>query len=212
MDSFIIQLWGTLLGLLKWLSPLELIWAAAPRLRTHGWVDVWVLTHLALSVGAVVAAARLGPTSWLTLTLVVYGVIRLQEIVVYQAKVVLFDMYRQPRSTSDYAVRGYRRLVLLALHNYLEIVFWFAAIYSILRCDFGEKAQVLSTVVGATYYSMVTMATLGYGEITPVTDSARVAVLAHLVIAVFVSLLIFARFVAFLPNPRSLDSSEQPPS
>jgi voltage-gated potassium channel Kch len=133
----------------------------------------------------------------------------LLEVVVYQIKVVLFDPYRQPRATPDYAVRGDRRLVLLALHNYFEVVVWFAGAYAALRQLFGKTSAVLSTPIGALYYSMVTMTTLGYGEITPANDSGRALVVAHLFVAVFITLIILARFLAFLPVPRTLDDTEK---
>lgn len=209
MDSFVVQVWGRLLRAAAWLSPLEWIWFVVPRLRTHGWVDVWVFLNLALSFVSLVVASRLGPCP-LVIGLVAYGGIRLIEVVVYQAKVVLFDPYRQPRSTSDYAVRSYRRIVVLALHNYFEAVVWFAAAYATFRHLFGEKAVVLSTPVGALYYSMVTMTTVGYGEITPANDPGRALVVAHLFVAVFMTLVILARFVGFLPVPRTLDDTERP--
>jgi voltage-gated potassium channel Kch len=212
MDTFVVQFWGRVLATLRWLSPLELIWLAAPQLRTHGWVDVWVLLNLAISVLTLLLATHFGPSCSVAIALVIYGAIRIFEIVVYQAKVVLFDPYRQPRLISDFAVRSYRRIVVLALHNYLETVFWFAAIYSVFRYAFGEKAQVLSSAIGALYFSMGTMVTLGYGEITPTDDYGRAVVFVHLLVAIFMTLVILARFVAFLPVPRTLDDTERPPS
>jgi len=211
MDSFVVQFWGKVLGTLRWVSPLELIFLTAPRLRTHGWVDVWVLLNVIISVAALFIAANYH-RSTLVFVLIIYGAIRVLEIVVYQTKVVLFDPYRQPRSTSDYVVRSYRRIVVLALHNYLETILWFAAAYSVFRDMFGKKSQVLSTVTGALYYSTVTMATLGYGEITPESDCSRGVVIIHLLVAIFMSLIILARFIGFLPVPRTLDDTEKPPT
>ena len=208
MDSFVVQMWGRILGAAAWASPLEWICFAFPRLRTHGWVDAWVLLNLALSVIALLLASYDGPCVFV-LGFMIYGGIRLLEVVVYQVKVVLFDPYRQPRSTPDYAVRGYRRLVLLALHNYFEAVVWFAGAYATFRHLFGDKAAVLSTPIGAVYYSMVTMTTLGYGEITPANDSGRALVVVHLFVAVLITLIILARFLAFLPVPRTLDDTER---
>ena len=208
MDSFVVQFWDKILASLRWLSPLELICIVFPKLRTHGWIDVWVFLNLIFSIVALFLASYTH-LHILHISCVVYAAIRVLEIVVYQAKIVLFDPYRLPRSTSDYAVRSYRRIVVLALHNYLETILWFAGIYSVFRISFGERAQILSSAVGALYYSIVTMATLGYGEITPTNDWGRIIVIAHLVIAVFMSLIILARFIGFLPTPRTLDETER---
>ncbi|MBZ5641024.1 MAG: potassium channel family protein, partial [Acidobacteriia bacterium] len=209
LDSFVVQVWRRVLSAAAWVSPLEWIWFVFPRLRTHGWVDVWVFLNLALSLVALLVASQVGFCT-LVIGLVTYGGIRVLEVVVYQANVVLFNPYRESPATANYAVRSYRRIVILALHNYVEAVVWFAAAYATYRHLFGGKADVLSTPVGALYFSMVTMTTVGYGEITPANDGARALVIAHLLVAVFMTLVILARFVGFLPVPRTMDDTERP--
>ena len=203
MDSFAVQLWRRVLAAAAWLSPLEWVRFVSPRFRTHGWVDVWVFINLALSLVSLLVACSLG-SSAIVVGLMIYGGIRLIEVVVYQAKVVL--LLFEP---DDNTVRSYPRIVLLALHNYVEAVVWFAAAYATFRGMFGEKAVVLSTPVGALYNSMVTMTTLGYGEITPTNDCGRALVVTHLLVAVFMTLVILARFVGFLPVPKTLDDTER---
>jgi hypothetical protein len=55
--------------------------------------------------------------------LIIYGGVRVVEIVIYQINVLIFDEYRARRSGIMYGVRGYRRLILLVPHNYIEIIF-----------------------------------------------------------------------------------------
>lgn len=129
-------------------------------------------------------------------------------MVVYQARVVLFDPFRQPRLTSDYAVRSYRRIVILALHNYSEVILWFASMYCYWRHWFGPGPNSLATAREAVYYSMLTMTTLGYGDIQPLIDNGRSIVTIQLMVAVFMTLIIVTRFVGYLPRPRTLDESE----
>lgn len=151
-------------------------------------------------------AAQFG-RSLATLIISLYGAMRVLDILVYQVWLILFAPYN-PSSLSDFALRGYRRIVILVLHNYLEIVLWFATIYTTYRDLFGASGRALSSAVGAFYYSMVTMSTVGYGEITPATDSARIIVAIHLIVGVFMSVVILARFVSYLPTPRSMDAAE----
>jgi voltage-gated potassium channel Kch len=208
MDSFILQMWGRVLVALRVISPLEWIWWLCPRMRTHGWVDLWVLLNgvaAALTVILAVGVAR----SAVVCALLLYGGLRIVEIVAYQAKVVLFDEYRQPRSTPDYAVRSYRRIVVLTLHNYVEVICWFAGAYATLNTVFGEKASVVSTFAGALYFSLVTMATVGYGDITPTSSTGRLLVTAQIAIGLFMTLVILARMVSYLPTPRTLDDAEK---
>jgi len=209
MDSFILQFWGRLLAALRYLSPLEWLWRLFPSTRTHGWVDVWVLLNSGTSIAALILAGRFGPRMFVC-ALLLYGSVRVFEIVVYQAKVVLFDAYRQPRSTPDYAVRSYRRIVVLTLHNYFEVIFWFAAAYAAMSELFGEKAQAVSTPAGALYFSIVTMATVGYGDLTPSSERGKLLVTLQIAIGLLMTIVILARMVAFLPTPRTLDEAEKP--
>jgi hypothetical protein len=85
-------------------------------------------------------------------------------------------------------------------------------VYSYSRALFGgDYVAALSTARGALYYSVVTMATLGYGDIFPTDDRARVFVTVHLGVAVFITLLVLARFVSYLPAPRSKEPGENGP-
>ena len=207
MDSFILQLWGRVLRALRYVSPLELIWRLFPRTQSHGWVDVWVLVNSGAAVVALALAAR--ARTKLTWVLLLYGGVRVIEIIVYQAKVVLFDGSGQVGSKQGYAVRSYRRIVVLALHNYVEVVCWFAASYAAMNTLFGENAQIISTVTGALYFSVVTMATVGYGDITPCSNQGRLLVTTQIAIGLFMTLVILARMVSFLPTPRTLDHGEK---
>ena len=209
MDSFILQFWGRILATLRFVSPLEWIWRLVPRTRTHGWVDLWVLFNSTASVAAWILAAGVGARQAVR-ALLLYGSVRVFEIIVYQAKVVLFDAYRQPRSTPDYAVRSYRRIVVLALHNYFEVVFWFAAAYAALSELFGDKALLVARPAGALYFSIVTMATVGYGDVAPSSDGGRILVTLQVAIGLLMTIVILARVVAFLPTPRTLDEAEKP--
>lgn len=207
MNSFIISLWVRVLVALRWLSPLEWLWLIAPRTRSHGWIDLWVLANLCASIVVLLLAVNHN-ASILVIVLIIYGALRLVEVVVYQLRLMLLG--QGGALTGKHAVRSYRRMVVLALHNYLEAIVWFAGFYSVLRDGFGAATTVLATPIGALYFSSVTMTTLGYGDITPKDPLSRIVVSLHLGVAVFMTLIILARFVSFLPTPRTLDDSERP--
>lgn len=208
MNSFIVALWVRVLAALRWLSPLEWLWHIAPRTRSHGWIDLWVLGNLCASILVLLLAANCN-ASIAVLVLILYGALRVAEVVIYQLRLMLLEYGGAPL-TGAYAVRSYRRMVVLALHNYLEAIVWFAGFYTVLRDRFGDATTVLATPIGTLYFSTVTMTTLGYGDITPKDALSRGVVSLHLGVAVFMTLVILARFVSFLPTPSTLDDSERP--
>lgn len=166
-------------------------------------VDLWVLSNLGIGV---VAWLLMSPTiggmwQWL---LVVYGAWRVFDVCVYNLRVILGAHSKIPEPNT---VRSTRRSLLLGLLNYIEVLFWFAAFYRFISASFGQNSDFVSTVTGSFYFSILTMAT--YGDITPSTIATRWLVAVHLAIALFLTLIVLARFVSLLPRPKSLDETEK---
>ncbi|HEX8270489.1 MAG TPA: potassium channel family protein [Flavobacterium sp.] len=89
----------------------------------------------------------------------------LAETILYVATLIFVsDIFAKPRS--------YRRSVLLLYFNYLEIVFAFAVIYG----GLDLLSHNATTVVDFIYFSFVTSATIGYGDIYPITDMGKLIV------------------------------------
>jgi len=87
------------------------------------------------------------------------------ETILYVATLIFVsDIFARPRS--------YRRSVLLLYFNYLEIVLSFAVIYGGLNL-LNSNAN---SIVDYIYFSFVTSATIGYGDIYPVTDLGKLIV------------------------------------
>ena len=132
MNSFILGFWSRVFGFLGRVSVFRLFWSVLPAsLRTYGTVDAWVLANLVLSIVGLVAVTATHYSA-ICVVAAVYASVRVFEIAVYQINVVLFDAYRHAKAGGIASpVKGYRRLVVLILQNYAEIVFWFAILYSV---------------------------------------------------------------------------------
>ena len=146
---------------------------------------------------------------WLGYVLVGYGFLRTLEIVVYQANVLLFDEYRAFKAGKEYHLTGYRRMILLLLHNYFEIILWLACTYTVMAADFEHKWQPgVGTVLGGIYSSFITMTTFGDFDLLPKTDLAAIVLLFHATVGLFMTLLSLARFISLIPAPKTLDEVE----
>jgi len=137
--------------------------------------------------------------SWLVLG---YGAVRVFDIVTYHLGV----LFAHPTS-ADFALRSLRRSVVLALHNYGEVLFWFAAAYRRFAVHFSNS-DIVGSVDGALYYSVVTMTTVGYGDITPSDALSRWIAVMHISVSLFLTLIVLGRLVSLLPKPKSLDPNE----
>jgi hypothetical protein len=87
------------------------------------------------------------------------------------------DLFRKPHS--------YQRSVLLLFFNYIEIVLDFAIVYGGLNL-LKDKASSITDVI---YFSFVTSATIGYGDIYPTCELGKILViLQSLIFLVFIIL------------------------
>lgn len=203
MDSFIAKLFTEVLTALRWVSPFQIVRCVLPqRFITYAFVDAWVLCH-AVAAAIVWLCTTPSSTCFLTRCVILFGAVRVFELVIYSANV----LFAVPAASPDYALRSFRRSLMLTLINYGEVLLWFAAFYRFFAARFGEKASLVGTIDGSFYYSILTMAT--YGDITPQDTFSRWLVAVHLGVALFLTLVVLARFVSLLPRPKTMDSNEK---
>lgn len=102
----------------------------------------------------------------------------LSETLFYVAsQIFVSDLHRDSHS--------YRRTLLLLLLNYAEIVFDFAVIYG----GFRLITNNVHSVADFVYFSFITSATIGYGDLYPTTTLAKLVVIIHsMIFMVFVVL------------------------
>lgn len=131
---------------------------------------------------------------------------RIADIAIYRAYFLLVKSLTQPWSSESI-----RRSVIIVAINFYETVVAFSILYCIYPV-FGSSCcekNVGHHALGAAeaiYFSLVTMLTVGYGDISPVTTMGRWMVVAQLVTTMlFVVFLLPALVGAFSP---SLSSSK----
>jgi hypothetical protein len=209
MQSFIVGFWSSVFNFLAKISIFALVRRLFPSAISARFVDIWVLSHLAISMVAVFVAAY-SPYPVFGYFFMGYGFLRTFEIVVYQTNVLLFDEYRVVKAGGEYHLEGYRRIVLLLLHNYLEIILWLACTYTVMTSDFDHKWQSgAGTVFGGIYSSFITMTTFGDFDLMPKTTMAAFILLFHATVGLFMTLLSLARFISLIPAPKTRDAVEK---
>jgi hypothetical protein len=214
MKSWIVGFWSGVFSLLSWISPFALVAALLGRRVTAGFVDCWVAGNSALAVAALYLmssqATEANAGSYLIFG---YAWLRIFEIVVYQVNVLLFGEYRARRRGQEYAVHGYRRIVILLLHNYFEIVCWFGTVYTFYFLS-GDlitgPGQPDPTFFSVFRDSLLLMVSFEADRYSPANDLGLVLFSIHASVGIFMTVLVFARFLALLPAPSSMDPLEAP--
>lgn len=222
MKSFIVECWSKIFNGLGKVSLFWLVRKKSPAAReSYRFVEGWVLGHLLLSIALLLICWALN-LHWgeaIATGAVIYGGLRVIEVLVYLINVLLFDEYRARKEEhrlrkegityAPYALRGYRRIVILLLHNYAEIIFWFALFYRNLDWAFQTFRVSLNSFFAALNFSFVTMTKFGYTTIYPKETLGDILTLIQSAIGLFMILLILARFISLLPKPKTLDEFEK---
>jgi len=200
-DSFVVSLTTGALDKLYLATPFALTEMALFQnaTATFLFVDLWVICHV---IFAAVVWLLISPTAWPTWSylFLVYGAWRIFEICLYHMRILLGG---HKKISTPNTIRSVRRSFLLALLNYAEVLLWFAALYRALAASFGTNAELVGTLTGSIYFSILTMST--YGDVAPSTTITRWLVIIHLAISLYLTLVVLARLVSLLPRPQSLD-------
>lgn len=203
MKSFIIDIGANIFDGLRWITPFQQIRANFPSTKgNYGFVELWVLVNIICSLSCLLISSA-KDILWWEIFLLSYAGIRIFEIVIYHINVLLFDQYRLEKVGRPYFLGSYRRIVILLLLNYFEVLFWFALFYRNFDFVFKSKNIQLNSFCGSSYFSLVTMSTLGYGDITPIKPLGQILSIVQTLIGIFMVLLIIARFISLLPKPKS---------
>jgi hypothetical protein len=131
----------------------------------------------------------------------------LSETVLYLGGLVFLQ------DVSNYRVSPKRSLALLFV-NFFELVFEFGLLYAYLSSgDPDQFSRSLTSGHDAIYFSFVTGATLGYGDIVPISSGARELVMVQMTLTfVFVGLFInyFASLLhKFSPSATATNESKK---
>jgi hypothetical protein len=175
---------------------------------SYGFVDVWVIARLELSVLCLLASAAPGVQSW-EFFLALIGAYSIFEALVVQVNVLVFSGYRKGTEGGRHEVKSYRRLVLTSLHNYAEIIVWFALFYRNLEWAFSSGRLPINSFWVSLNFSFCTMTTFGYTQVTPSSYLGIAVTLIQSTIGLLMVLLILSGFISLLPPPFTKDEAEQ---
>ncbi|SFI18600.1 hypothetical protein SAMN05192551_10810 [Tindallia magadiensis] len=210
-DSFIVKFWSRIFNFLRWISVFQIIRHVFGKkkangenrfVKTYTFVELWVIGNAIVSIILLIIVKNYAFHRIYYLFLG-YSLIRVFEIFVYQVNVLLFDQLR----TDNYAIKSYRRMVLLLLHNFVEIILWFSISYLILGANFTEDLGSYN-LIQVIYFSFVKMTSFGSTNLEPKTMVGIQIVWFQSIVGLFMTLIVLSRFIGLLPTPKSMDENE----
>lgn len=215
-DSFIIKVWHHTLAFLEKISLFYLLRTFLPSLKKEGVdrfprlktylagnyfiVDAWVVFNNFLAF-AFVFFAQMSIPIWINYILLVYGGLRVFEIFIYQLNIIFVHPYRG--GTQKYELESYRRMTIMLIHNFFEIVFWFAGTYILLQVMNDKN----SLAITKSFLQMITYDANIAGN--KPTTIALIILQLQAIIGAFMTVLSLARFSSLFPKPNTKDDSEK---
>ncbi|QTC40389.1 hypothetical protein I7V34_14515 [Bacillus sp. V3] len=191
------------ISLFEWLRILAKKWTVLRCVTTHTFVDMRVLFHFFLSFSSILIMKYSGYAP-LHVSLVIYGSLRILEIFVYQINVLLFDEYRAQIRGRNYILKSTRRMILLLLHNFIEIIFWFGSTYILFTDNFSVNLKDFS-IVEVIYLSFIRMTNFGSSPLNYTSSTGLQLLWFQSIIGLFMTLIVLARFLGTLPSPKTFD-------
>ena len=152
-------------------------WATKGRVEFYVWAEIYLVFRFIFSIVAI---------SFLPVSVyvgVIIGIIQISSFI-YLLKIVF------PVDTRS--LRDSGRSLFFALGHYLEIGFSMAYIY----WSWGKFSVESLSRVDSVYYSFVTMTTLGYGEIYPMSDPTKILAISQTLVGIFMFAIVIGLFLS----------------
>lgn len=209
-NTFIVYFWERIFSYLSKVSIFYWL-RKITKNKSYFFVDVWVLGNLFLSFLSVILSYYIEICfKFLFWIILIYGILRVFEIIIYQFNVLFFDRIRAHKRNQDYSISSATRMVILLLHNFAEIMFWYSALMiCILKID-GNFSQE-SSVWDYMRANILNVATFNASEIEKIVNKTN-SNIANLIFfenitGLFMTLLCLARFINLLPTVKTKDET-----
>lgn len=199
-DSFILNLWEKIFFILSYVSIFSLIRLIVKKVN-YIFVEIWVLSNTIFAFLSIIIIFYLNPNYKITIWIVmIYGALRIFEIINYQINVLLFDPYRAFKKGVEYKIKSPSRLVVLLLHNYFEIVCWFTVILisqlslnNLIDNSWGYYLRINFLCISTFETEFISKALLTGGKLSLFAFYESIA-------GFVVTLISLARFIGLLPG------------
>jgi len=206
-DGFIIEFWAVVFSFLSKLSVFFIIRKMKGKM-TYNFVEGWVLGNLlAAFIATVVGYYFYDKLVWAVYIIIGYAILRVFEVIIYQLNVLFFDPYRAEKRGEVYRIKSPTRMVILLLHNYVEVMLWYAAITialmqisgSPIEATWGEYLRSNIICIATFDSSMIQEVA---GEFYPKLSSI---VFLQIISGIIMTIISLARFISLLPEVESLE-------
>ncbi len=206
-DGFIIEFWANVFNVLSKISVFSIV-RKFKKPMTHKFVEGWVLGNLIVAILSTLIGYYLGNSlKGLMYFILIYALLRVFEVIIYQLNVLFFDPYRAEKKGEVYKIKSPTRMVILLLHNYVEVMFWYAStIIALVQISGNELGATWGEYVRSNILCIATfdssMIQEIVGEFYPKLSSI---VFLQIISGIIMTIISLARFMNLMPEVESIE-------
>lgn len=191
--GFIYKFWYFIFTGIEIILPFSLIRKYVFK-KTKAFSDKWVLAHTLLSIGAI-AVVQYTTFGMIEKIFLVYGAIRIFEMIVYQINVLLFHPYKAlvKDGKERYKIQNPYRSVVLLGHNLIEIVCWFTA-----ASIYFSNTSV--PTIRALMENTIRIFTFNYEQVAVELCYLQYIIFAEVLSGILLVIISLAKFLGELPH------------
>lgn len=116
----------------------------------------------------------------------------------YRLCIIFVDKYKP-----NWGLRSINRSLILLVVNYIEMIIGYAILYMGTRSiSYTAKSERVTDPIDAIYFSVVTITTLGYGDILPASSLGRVLCIAETLMGMIFVVLVIGTFLTGVSDIR----------
>ena len=104
----------------------------------------------------------------------------------YRLCIFFVDRYKK-----DWGLRSINRTIILLMLNYFEIIIGFSIFYYLTKSIvYSDTLKIITSPIQSLYFSAITITTLGYGDMTPISSIGRILVILELGLGFILTIII----------------------
>lgn len=209
-DGFIVELSDFIFGILEKLSIFNVIRKLNNKI-SYKFVDLWVVGNLIAAILSSIFVYNLSiEYKGIIIIVLVYSILRVFEVIIYQINVLLFHPYRAQKEGKKYKIKSVTRMVIALLHNYIEIMFWYSTMVISIIVLNGDNPYS-STWVEIVRSNILCIATLDGNLVKEAVNSSykylSSLVFLEIISGMIMTIISLARFIGALPGADSRDGN-----
>ena len=216
-ESFILEFWSRIFNILSKISVFSIVRKVFSKniINKYSFVEKWVLGNLIFGLISTLIVYYLPDKYlWVTYIIGIYGCLRVFEVIIYQINVMFFDPYRASKKGEVYKIKSPVRMVILLLHNYVEVMFWYTVMIIVLTRAGGQVIiGSWGEYLRSNIICVATFDSSGIDKIITDCNGEQLGklpvfsglIFLQIITGIIMTLISLARFMNLMPGIESID-------